>query len=174
LRPRPYLEILAQAPRALVIHGNYLDAADHAFLATHADRMAVVYCPRTHHFFGHSPYPLAPLLAAGVTVALGTDGRGTNPDLSLLAEMQHVARAHPDVSPEAIVRLGTLGGAEALGCADRVGSLVPGKEANLVAVALPDHENSDPCAPLLHSPADVIMTIRHGRMVYAQPSVDAT
>lgn len=174
LRPRHYLEMLAQAPRALVIHGNYLDAADHAFLAAHADRMALVYCPRTHSYFGHSPYPLAQLLSAGVKVALGTDGRGTNPDLSLLAEMQHVARAHPDVSPEAIVRMATLGGAAALGCAGRVGSLVPGKEANLVAIGLPEQADGDPYALLLDSQADVIMTIRHGRMVYAQPSADAT
>ena len=43
----------------------------------------MVYCPRTHDWFAHGAYPLEKMLAAGVTVALGTDGRGSSPDLSL-------------------------------------------------------------------------------------------
>lgn len=169
LRPRDYLELLAEADRALVIHGNYLVAADRVCLAAHADRMAVVYCPRTHHYFGHSRYPLAELLASGITVALGTDGRGTNPDLSLLAEMRHVARVHPDVSPSEILRLGTLGGAAALGCADRVGSLKPGKDASFVVVGLPNDDDADPHALLLRGETDVLWTIHRGRVVYPPP-----
>ena len=70
-RPLDYLRMLAEAPRALVIHGNYLDAEERAFLAEHADRMSLVYCPRTHAYFGHPPYPLAELLAAGVQRGAG-------------------------------------------------------------------------------------------------------
>jgi len=172
LRPRHYLEILAQAPRTLVIHGNYLDANDREFLARHADRMAVVYCPRTHHYFGHPPYPLPQLLAAGVAVALGTDGRGTNPDLSLLAEMRHVARNHPEVSPEAIVQMGTLVGAEALGCADQVGSIMPGKDANLVALALPDRAVAEPYEALLEDRAEVKLVLHRGRVAHPKPDSD--
>jgi cytosine/adenosine deaminase-related metal-dependent hydrolase len=135
-RPLDYLKWLSAAPRALVIHGNYLDGEEQAFLASHADRMSLVYCPRTHAYFGHPPYPLAQLLAAGVHVAMGTDSRASNPDLSVLGEMRHVARTHPDVAPSTILRLGTLSGAEALGRADRVGSLTPAKLAHLVAVPL--------------------------------------
>ena len=170
LRPLDYLQLLAGAERALVIHGNYLDAGEQAWLARHSARMAVIYCPRTHHHFGHSRYPLAELLAAGATVALGTDGRGTNPDLSLLAEMRHAAHVHSEVSPSEIVRLGTLGGALALGCADRVGSLKPGKDANLVAVRLPDRVNSDPHALLLDSDTETMLTIYRGRLVFPRVS----
>ncbi len=136
-RPLDYLRMLAEAPRALVIHGNYLDAAERAFLAEYAERMSLVYCPRTHAYFGHRPYPLVELLAAGVRVALGTDSRASNPDLDLLSEMRHVARAHPTIDSHDVLRMGTLAGAEALGRAADVGSLAAGKLANMVAVPLP-------------------------------------
>jgi cytosine/adenosine deaminase-related metal-dependent hydrolase len=125
-RPLDYLRQLAEAPRCLVIHGNYLDAEEHAFLAGHADRMSLVFCPRTHAYFEYPPYPLAELLAADVRVALGTDSLASNPDLDLLAEMRHVAHSHPRVAPEAILRMGTLDGARALGCDAQTGSLTPG------------------------------------------------
>ncbi|MCE9547240.1 MAG: amidohydrolase family protein [Planctomycetia bacterium] len=167
MKPRDYLELLATADRALVIHGNYLDAEDRAFLAQHAARVAVVYCPRTHSYFGHAPYPLAELLAAGASVALGTDGRGSNPDLSLLAEMRHVAAHHSAVEPAAVLRMGTLAGAEALGHANRYGSLTPGKEANLAVVPLPNRDAAvDPHELIFDSELGVTMTIYRGQIVF--------
>ena len=80
-RPLDYLQRLAEAPRALVIHGNYLDAEEIDFLAVRAATMSVVFCPRTHAYFAHERYPLARMLARGVNVALGTDSRASNPDL---------------------------------------------------------------------------------------------
>jgi cytosine/adenosine deaminase-related metal-dependent hydrolase len=135
-RPMDYLRMLAVAPRTLVIHGNYLQEDERAFLASHRDRMSLVYCPRTHAYFGHPRYPLPELLKAGVCVALGTDSRASNPDLDLLAEMRHVARSYPEIEPQAVLRLGTLAGAEALGRAADVGSITPGKFADLVAVPI--------------------------------------
>lgn len=134
--PFDYLQRLAGAPRALVIHGNYLDRDEHECLATHSDRMSLVFCPRTHTYFNHPPYPLAQLLAAGVRVALGTDSRASNPDLSVLAEMRHVAHTHPAVVPDAILRLATLSGAEALGRLQECGSITAGKLANLITIPL--------------------------------------
>lgn len=143
-RALDYLRILADAPRALVIHGNYLDAEEQAYLADRADRMSLVYCPRTHAYFGHEPYPLADMLNAGVRVALGTDSRASNPDLSILGELRDIARRHPRVAPSTVLRLGTLSGAEALGRQDHAGSLTPGKPANLVAVPLPPDAGGKP------------------------------
>jgi cytosine/adenosine deaminase-related metal-dependent hydrolase len=134
--PFDYLQLLTQAPRALVIHGNYLDREEHEFLATHRDRVSLVYCPRTHAYFDHPRYPLTELLAAGARVALGTDSRASNPDLSLFTEMQYVARTLADVAPEAILRMGTLSGAEALGRERQCGSITPGKLANLISVPI--------------------------------------
>jgi cytosine/adenosine deaminase-related metal-dependent hydrolase len=137
-RPLDYLRHLAQAPRAFVIHGNFLDAEERSFLATHRDRMSLVYCPRTHEYFAHPAYPLAELLQAGVNVALGTDSRASNTDLDLLAEMRHIAQAHRSIDPHEILRMGTIAGAEALSRGHEMGSLTPGKLANLVAIPIPD------------------------------------
>ena len=92
-RPLDFLRLLARAHRTLVIHGNYLDDEEIGFLAENAAKMAVVYCPRTHAWFGHPPYPLEKMLAAGASVAVGTDSRASSPDLSLLAELRHIARS---------------------------------------------------------------------------------
>jgi cytosine/adenosine deaminase-related metal-dependent hydrolase len=135
-RPMDYLQVLSEAPRALVIHGNYLDEEGRVFLATNADHLSLIYCPRTHAYFGHEAYPLVELLKLGVRVALGTDSRASNPNLDLLAEMRHVAGKFPIIDPDVILRMGTLSGAEALGLAAEVGSITPGKVANLVAVPL--------------------------------------
>lgn len=138
-----YLQQLARSPHALVVHGNYLSDEEIAFVAQHGQSMSVVYCPRTHAYFQHEPYPLAKLLAAGVNVALGTDSRASNPDLSLLAEMRHVAQ-HQPIAPDVVLRLGTIHGALSLGMFAEVGSIESGKRADLAVVALPDGDARDP------------------------------
>jgi cytosine/adenosine deaminase-related metal-dependent hydrolase len=155
-RPLDYLRELAAAPRTLVIHGNYLRGDEIRFLAQRADRMSLVYCPRTHAFFRHAPYPLAKLLDRGVAMALGTDSRASSPDLSILAEMRFLARQYPEIARPTILRLGTLGGAQALGVDRSVGTLEPGKLAHLAIVALADRDAEDPYDLLFDGDAPVI------------------
>ena len=66
-RPMDYLRHLARGPRALIVHGNLLDDEEQAFVSQHRDRLSVIYCPRTHAFFGHPRHPLERLLAQGRT-----------------------------------------------------------------------------------------------------------
>jgi cytosine/adenosine deaminase-related metal-dependent hydrolase len=162
-RPLDYLRLLAEADRALVIHGTYLDDEETAFLAAHADRMAVVYCPRTHAYFPHAPYPLAKLLAAGATVALGTDSRASNADLNLFEELRYAA-AHHSIAPDQLVALATLGGARALGRDREFGSLTPGKSADLTIVRLPNVE-AGPYELLFDPRSTVVATIRAGALI---------
>ena len=161
-RPMDYLHALGSAHRALIVHGNYLDEEEISFLGDRADRMAVVYCPRTHAFFAHDDYPLGRLLSAGATVALGTDSRASSPDLGILAEMRQVTQRHPSVSPATILRLGTFEGAKALGLANQTGSLEPGKYADLAIVSLPEHGSSDPHELLFDEGARVVGRYWHG------------
>ena len=134
-RPLDYLRALVEAPRALVVHGNYFDQEEIEFLGQRRERMSIAFCPRTHGYFRHEAYPLEAMLDAGVRVALGTDSRASNPDLDLLAEVRFAARRFPGVSPERWVRMATLDGAEALGLDKELGSLAPGKRTDLIAVA---------------------------------------
>lgn len=155
-RPMDYLRRLAVAHRSLIIHGNYLDDEEIAFLGENASRMSVAYCPRSHDWFAHAEYPLRKMLDAGATVALGTDGRCSTPDLSLLEEMRFAARHHPDVGMDDILRMGTLGGARALGRDGKIGSLTPGKLADLAIIALPGRETDDPHELIFDSSEPVV------------------
>ncbi len=152
-----YLEQLARAPRALVVHGNYLTDEEIAFIAARRAALSVVYCPRTHAYFQHDAYPLAKMLSAGVNVAIGTDSRASNPDLSLLAELRHVARHH-SLAGEDVLRLGTLSGAQSLGFAHEVGTLEMRKRADLAVIALDDRSPSDPHELLLDSDLPCVAT----------------
>ncbi len=166
IQPLDYLKMLATAHRVLVIHGNLLTDEEIALIGAQADRMSVVYCPRTFAYFAHGRYPLQKLLNAGVNVALGTDSRASNPDLSVLEEMRFVALDQATVPPHSILRMGTLAGAKALGVADVAGSLRPGKRADLACVELPDRAYAaDPHELLLNATGKVGVTFVRGRQV---------
>lgn len=164
-RPLDSLEKLARCPRALVIHGNYLAADEIELLRQQAERMSLVYCPRTHAYFRHEAYRLAQLLSAGVHVTLGTDSRASNPDLSLWSEMRHIATHHPAVRPAQILELGTECGARALGLAAQLGTLEAGKFANLAIVPIGQQNARDPHELLLQSSCGPTQTYWRGQRV---------
>lgn len=149
------LEHLALAPRALIIHGNYLSRPHWQQLARYRERLSVVYCPRTHHYFGHPRYPLVEMLAEGVRVAIGTDSRASNPDLNVLEELRFIRRLFPELEPAEILRLATVNGAEALGQAGRFGQVAAGMSPLLLSVECPPRRELDPTAWLLDSDAKV-------------------
>ncbi|MGQ0635529.1 MAG: amidohydrolase family protein [Planctomycetaceae bacterium] len=161
LRFADYLRELARAPWGLVIHGNYLAGEDLDLLAG-CPHLSVVYCPRTHARFGHAPHPWQTLLSRGIAVALGTDSRASNPDLSLWRELQFLHERHPEFPPHRLLELGTREGARALNTENTRGTLTPGKRADLAVVALPAHPAADPYDLLFHSTARISATMVGG------------
>ena len=159
-RPLQILQELARAPRALVIHGNYLDQQELEFLASQP-QMTLVYCPRTHAAFEHSDHPWRRLRQMGGRVALGTDSRASNPDLSLFAELQFLAARHPDISHLELLEIGTVAGRSAL-----LGSRSDSRSADYCAVALRD-PNDDPAQQLFAPKNRVIGTMIRGEWVVA-------
>jgi cytosine/adenosine deaminase-related metal-dependent hydrolase len=144
-----YLEPLAGLDRGLIVHGNYLSDVDIAFLAKHP-QLSVVYCPRTHAYFGHANHPWPKLVEAGVRVGLGTDSRASNPDLSLWAEVKFLRRKHPDVPPSQWLQWATRDGAVALyGQDTKLGGLAIGDAACFSVVPLVNPGTHDPYAALL-------------------------
>ena len=133
-----YLEELNKCWRASVIHGNYLDVDHLRFIGQHRAVMSVVFCPRTHAYFGHSQYPLEQMLSTNVRVALGTDSRASNPDLSMIAELGFVAAEFPNVSAEQLLLSATHAGAYALGLEKIVGTIVAGASSRLLVVPCDD------------------------------------
>ena len=142
--PLDYLRMLIRSPKALIVHGNYLDRKELAFVGRHRDSLSLVYCPRTHAYFGHTPYPLEEALSLNVRVCLGTDSRASNPDLNLLSEMRLAAARHPRVSPEQILEMGTFSAATAMGIERVCGAIQPNRAADIVAVPVPAGAGDNP------------------------------
>jgi cytosine/adenosine deaminase-related metal-dependent hydrolase len=126
------IDRLAMAPTGLLIHGNDLNGREIDRMAQYPN-LSLVYCPRTHDFFRFKPHPIARLLASGVRVALGTDSRASNPDLSLWREAQFLLRHRVDLDPAIVLAMATLHGAAALG-GRHLGAIEPGKQALLGSV----------------------------------------
>ena len=128
-------------PLLAAVHMTQLDTAEIELLALRGT--SVVHCPESNLKLASGTCPVAQLMASGVNVALGTDGAASNNDLDMFGEMRIAALLgknlvhRADVLPAAaVLRMATLNGARALGLGDRIGSLVPGKAADLICVDL--------------------------------------
>lgn len=145
------LEMLALAPRALLIHGNDLRPDEIEFIARHP-QMSVVYCPRTHAFFEHSKHPVSELISANVRVALGTDSLASNPDLSIWREVQWLLRHRQDIPWHTVLAMATKHGADAMGRHD-LGRIEIGAKAKLLEFSTSaDHEDDIPASILNSEP----------------------
>lgn len=137
----------------MAVHATQLDAAEIALLA--ASGAQVVHCPQSNLKLSSGFCPVAQLDNAGVNVALGTDGAASNNNLDMFAEMRIAALLAKGVSGDAaalpalrVLRMATLHGAQALGLAGEIGSLVPGKSADVIAVNLYSPETVPIYSPL--------------------------
>lgn len=163
--------------RPLLIHCVLVEYDDMVRMADHG--CAVAHCPVANARLGHGIAPYAELREAGVRVGLGTDSVGSNNRQDLLEEARiasllHRGRvaAYDVLTPTDLLRLVTIDGAQALGLEDRIGTLEPGKDADLCAVRLtaphvrPVH---DPTAAVFHAArgTDVILTVVQGRVLFA-------
>ena len=141
-RPLARLERLGLVtPALMAVHATRLDDAEIALLAR--ERSSVVHCPRSNLKLASGGCRVADLIAAGVNVALGTDGAASNNRLDMFSEMQfaallgkHVAGDASAVSALQALQLATINGARALGLDGEIGSIEPGKSADLICVDL--------------------------------------
>jgi aminodeoxyfutalosine deaminase len=134
--PVEYLDRLGMVDeRLLAVHGVHLTDAELARLA--AAGATVVTCPRSNRWTGAGAAPVDRFYASGVRVAVGTDSLASVGDLNLFAELADVRRLAPAVPAARILESATLTGAAALGFDSELGSIEPGKRAQLLAVRLP-------------------------------------
>ncbi|QDV31969.1 Adenosine deaminase [Planctopirus ephydatiae] len=152
-----YLDRLQSVACGLIIHGNYLTSAQMDRLQNQP-QLSVVWCPRTHAAFGHQPYPLQELMSRGINVALGTDSRASNPDLSLWKEIQFIGRIFPEMSSLQLLELATVNGFMALGYDLETSSecLIPAPMGSLPAWTLIQGEQSSPLSPQVLHKAQII------------------
>ena len=122
--------------RVLAVHGVQFDGDDLARLSTLG--MTIVSCPRSNQYVGVGTPPLEAFYAMDVDVAFGTDSLASCPDLNLFAEIAEARRLATRVPARRLLESATAVGARALGYADAVGTIEPGKQAALIAVDVPD------------------------------------
>jgi 5-methylthioadenosine/S-adenosylhomocysteine deaminase len=141
---RPAIPVLAEAgvlgPHVVAAHCVHLDREEVGLLAAHG--VAVAHCPRSNALLGCGTAPVAELREAGVPVCIATDSPASTPSLDMFDELRAALMAargreeRPDALTAAdALELATLGGARALGLADEVGSLSPGKRADLAILS---------------------------------------
>jgi cytosine/adenosine deaminase-related metal-dependent hydrolase len=130
-------------PRVLAAHCVQVTAEEIELLAEHD--VAVAHCPRSNAGLGCGVAPLSELRSAGIRVCIATDSPNSATSFDMFDEMRAAiwaARAR-EQRPDALtaadaLELATLGGARALGLDDSLGSLVPGKQADLTVLSLAD------------------------------------
>ena len=130
-------------PSLMAAHCVHADAEEIDLLARHG--VGVAHCPRSNGYLGCGVAPLAELRDAGVAVSIATDSPASTPSLDMFEEIRAAivgARARAGdpgaLTASEALELATLGGARVLGLSDRIGSLVPGKQADLAVISLVD------------------------------------
>jgi len=143
------------SPRLIAVHAVHLSDQEIAALARHG--ASVAHCPSSNLKLASGFAPVAALMARGVNVGIGTDGAASNNRLDLLEEMRAAALLAKAVAGDAqampahqALAAATLNGARALGLESSIGSLVPGKCADLCALSFEEPELAPCYDPVSH------------------------
>lgn len=142
VRPLERLRALGMlGPNLIAVHCVHLTGEEIGLLAKHG--ASVAHCPSSNLKLASGFAPIAALAAAGVNISIGTDGAASNNRLDMFQEMRQaallakaVARDAEAMPAHAVLRAATLGGAQAMGLSDRIGTIAPGKRADLAAVRI--------------------------------------
>jgi len=145
--------------RLLAVHMTQLDLEAIDLLARY--NVNVIHCPESNLKLANGFCPVQELLQNGINVALGTDGSASNNDLDMLGEMRTaalvgkgVAGDSRAVSAHTVLKMATLHAARALDLDETIGSLSPGKEADIVAIDLSGIETCpvyDPVSQIVYA-----------------------
>lgn len=176
LRPVGFLDSIGfWGPRIVAAHGVWIQPDEIQVLKQHG--VGVSHNPESNMKLASGAAPVPGYLAAGVAVGLGTDGAASNNDLDMFEAMRQAAFLHKLVTrdPTAIsagtaLEMATMGGARVLGLQDRIGSLEPGKRADLIVVRMDAPRQTpmyDPVSHLVYTTRgdDVESTVVNGRVL---------
>lgn len=126
---------LPREAHLVLIHNTQMRREDMELILNYFEDVTFVLCPRSNYYIDADFPPARMLLEAGARVALGTDSLSSNTSLSLVEEVRWLAEHDPSLPLEAMLQWATLGGAQALGLGDRIGSFAPGKRPGAVLLS---------------------------------------
>ncbi|MBI5559545.1 MAG: amidohydrolase [Deltaproteobacteria bacterium] len=154
--------------RVIADHCVVLTADEIKLLA--ARKVKVAHCPESNMKLASGVAPVPELLAAGVDVGLGTDGSASNNDVDLFAEMDVTAKLHkvhrldPTVmTARETLFMATMGGARVLGAQGEIGSLEPGKKADIIVLDL----EKPHLTPLYNVPSQLVYAARGSDVIHS-------
>ncbi len=174
--PVAYLESIGfWGPRTVAAHMVWVTDDDMPILER--QRVGISHNPESNMKLASGTAPVPKYLAAGLNVGLGTDGAASTNALDMFGAMRQAALLHklatgdPRAVPaQTAVEMATIGGARALGLGDQVGSLEPGKRADLIVVSMRGARQTPLYNPVSHlvyvsRGDDVQTTIVNGRVL---------
>ena len=142
-------------PELIAVHAVHLSSGEIDLLAEHG--VTIAHCPHSNLKLASGLAPIARCEAAGIPIGIGTDGAASNNRLDLLLEVRTASLLAKGASGDATaldahaaLAAVTLNGARALGMEQEIGSLVPGKWADLVAAEVVETESEDLFDPVSH------------------------
>ena len=156
------------SPALLAVHAVHVTDQDISLMKKSS--VSVAHCPRSNRETRVGRMPLKKFLDAGVPVGLGTDSLASSPSLNMWDEMRYAHRIHrrDGITPRDVLTMATSGAARALGMDEAIGTLTPGKKADLIAVRLPKKNTGDLSSDLLRETKSCIMTMVNGKILYRE------
>jgi 5-methylthioadenosine/S-adenosylhomocysteine deaminase len=174
--PVQFLESIGfWGPRTIAAHGVHLTPGDIRVLARR--RVGVSHNPESNMKLASGTAPVIDLQTAKVPVGLGTDGAASNNDLDMFEAMRQAAFLHKHATrnPQALparlaLQMATIDGARVLGMDREIGSLEPGKRADLLVVSVATARQTpmyDPFSHLVYVTRgdDVRTVVVNGRVI---------
>jgi cytosine/adenosine deaminase-related metal-dependent hydrolase len=148
----------------ILIHCNYLSEDEIDLIEK--TKSNVVFCPRSHEYFGHEDHPFFILKNRDINIALGTDSLASNDTLSILDEMKFIRNHYQDIKPQNILCMGTIAGAAALKKDDCIGRLDPGYYADIAVIEFVNSEVSNVYDGIFSQDSECILTMVSGEICY--------
>ena len=141
----------------IAVHAVWMDSDDIKLLSD--NRVKVIHAPESNMKLASGVSPVPEMIEKGMTIGLGTDGCASNNNLDLFAEMDSAAKLHKVFSKDptvmdakTVVQTATIQGAKAIGAGDVIGSLEPGKQADLIIIDI----HKPHLTPMYHPASHVV------------------
>lgn len=148
---------------ALCFHCNYVNGSELEYLAS--INASVVLCYNYTREMGHKAFPLDVAMNRKVRICLGTEGVSPPGFMSLFEELYSLRSDYPHIPASEMIKWVTSNAAEALNMGDSLGTLSPGKLADLIAVRFAHDPDENPLEELLVEEPDIRLVVVDGEEV---------
>ncbi len=147
----------------ICFHCNYANGHELALLS--AKGVSVVLCNQYTQLMGHKSFPLEVALNRGVSICLGTEGVAAAGEMSLFDELYSLRMAHPHIPAKEMIKWVTENPAAALGMSKQLGSILPGKFADIIGVRFAHDQSEDMLEEMLVQDLQVEFVLIDGEEV---------